>query len=135
MQKLIGADLKYANLTEADLSEAKLRHADLRDADLSSANLRGANLMYANLYRAILEYADLRGADLDFSCLPLSCGGLNLIVDNRLQRQFLYHAYKQSNLEQAEDLKELFASELFQKCISKFHKFEECEEKNNEGGK
>ena len=44
---LIGANLRYANLSGADFSDAELSGADLRYADLSGANFGGANLELA----------------------------------------------------------------------------------------
>jgi hypothetical protein len=95
-------DLREAALSKANLYGANLRGADLRGADLSKANLseanlsdailRGANLSEADLYGANLYGADLRGTDMDFSCLPLQCTGLGATVDERLARQFMYHA-------------------------------------------
>ena len=105
-----------ANLRRANLQGADLRGADLQDADLQGANLQGANL---------------RGANLDFSVWPLWCGSIGAIVDSRIQRQLLYHAYATDNPEQDADIKalfdsELFQSELFRRVIAKFHRFEEC---------
>lgn len=54
------------------------RGAYLRDANLRGANLRGA---------------DLHGANLDFSCWPLWCGTANVIIDERIARQLLAHAF------------------------------------------
>lgn len=73
---LMGADLKFADLSKADLRGADLRNANLRNAELRSANLMGA---------------DLEGADLDFSALPLSCGGLDFKIDERIAKQLAYH--------------------------------------------
>lgn len=109
------------------LVNADLRRADLHGLKLCYADLRYTNLRLANLLRTDLRGADVRGADFDFSVLPLWCGGLNMKVDNKLQYQILYHAYKQINPDQSPELKELFESDLFQKCIKKFHRFDECE--------
>ena len=110
----------------ADLQGANLRRADLQDANLVGANLRGANLRGADLRRADLRGADLQDADLDFSVWPLWCGSIGAIVDSRIQRQLLYHAYATDNPEQDADIAELFQSELFRRVIAKFHRFEEC---------
>ena len=72
----------------ADLRKADLREADLRKADLRRADLRGA---------------DLREADLDFSCLPLWCGSVGMKIDDRLAKQFLYHAMCNLSKEQMEE--------------------------------
>ena len=90
-----------------------------------------ADLQGANLRRADLQYADLRGAnlqraDLDFSVWPLWCGSIGAIVDSRIQRQLLYHAYATDNPEQDADIAELFQSGLFRRVIAKFHRFGEC---------
>ena len=85
------------------------------------ANLRRANLQDANLRRA-----NLRDANLDFSVWPLWCGSIGAIVDDRIQRQLLYHAYATDNPEQDADIAELFQSELFRRVIAKFHRFGEC---------
>ena len=82
--KLIGADLKEANLNgvsliEADLSGANLWQANLNRTSLIEADLRGANLWRAKLveadlravklWRAKLIEADLRGACLSIADL------------------------------------------------------------------
>ena len=120
------ADLQGANLQRADLQYADLRYADLWGADLRRADLRRAELQGANLQGADLQGADLRRADLDFSAWPLWCGSIGAIVDDRIQRQLLYHAYATDNPEQDADIAELFQSELFRRVIAKFHRFEEC---------
>ena len=109
---LRGADLRYAdlrgaNLGGANLGDANLRGADLRGADLRGANLRGANLGDADLRDADLRDADLGGADLrgaelrdadlDYSSgLPFSCKGTNVIGDDRLFAQLIYHLTRQN---------------------------------------
>jgi len=68
-----------ADLRRANLIGANLRYADLSDTDLSGANLRYANLIGANLRFADLSDTDLSGADLrnvNLSCAELS--GVNL---------------------------------------------------------
>ena len=85
-------------------------------ADLQGANLQGADLRRANL----------RDANLDFSVWPLWCGSIGAIVDSRIQRQLLYHAYATDNPEQDADIAELFQSGLFRRVIAKFHRFGEC---------
>ena len=54
---LVGANLRWVNLTnpylrDADLTNADLTNADMRWADLSGANLTDAKLTKANLGRA-----------------------------------------------------------------------------------
>jgi uncharacterized protein YjbI with pentapeptide repeats len=66
---LIGADLRWADLSgfdlrDADLREADIGGADLRKADLSEAYLSGSNVSGARLSKADLSRADLNGADL-----------------------------------------------------------------------
>jgi len=73
---------------------AYLREADLWGADLRNANLRGADLREANLRRANLRGADLREADLDFASWPLWCGSSDVVIDERLARQLLAHAFQ-----------------------------------------
>ena len=90
------------------------------------ANLRRANLQGADLQDADLQDANLRGANLDFSVWPLWCGSIGAIVDSRIQRQLLYHAYATDNPEQDADIAELFQSELFRRVIAKFHRFDQC---------
>ena len=128
---LQGANLVGANLRGADLQGADLQYANLQDADLRGADLRGANLQYADLRGANLQGADLRDANLrranlDFSVWPLWCGSIGAIVDDRIQRQLLYHAYATDNPEQDADIKALFDSELFRRVIAKFHRFDKC---------
>jgi uncharacterized protein YjbI with pentapeptide repeats len=125
------ADLQDANLQDADLQRADLQYANLQDADLQRANLQDADLQRANLRSANLQDADLQGAnlrsaDLDFSVWPLWCGSVGAIVDDRIQRQLLYHAYATDNPEQDADIAELFQSELFRRVIARFHRFDEC---------
>ena len=64
---LIGADLRYADLSDVNLIGANLIGANLRYANLSDANLSNANLRYANLSDANLSYANLIGADLRYA--------------------------------------------------------------------
>jgi hypothetical protein len=59
VDKLQGADLRWADLRCADL-----RYADLRRSDLQYADLRRANLQDAKLQGAILQDAKLQGAIL-----------------------------------------------------------------------
>ena len=110
----------------ADLQGANLRRADLQYADLRGANLQYADLRGANLQRADLRGANLQRADLDFSVWPLWCGSIGAIVDSRIQRQLLHHAYATDNPEQDADIAELFQSGLFRRVIAKFHRFGEC---------
>ena len=81
-----------ADLRSANLSSANLRSANLRHADLSSADLRSANLSCADLRHADLRCTDLRCADLDFAAWPLWCGSLNVLADDRLLAQLIYHS-------------------------------------------
>ena len=120
------ADLQGADLQGANLQGADLRRADLQRADLQGANLQGANLQHANLQRANLQRANLRDANLDFSVWSLWCGSIGAIVDSRIQRQLLYHAYATDNPEQDADIAELFQSGLFRRVIAKFHRFDKC---------
>ena len=62
--KLVGANLRGADLYNADLRGANLGGADLRVANLRSANLCNADLRGANLRGAYLCNADLNGANL-----------------------------------------------------------------------
>ena len=73
---LLGANLRYADLTGCRLTGCRLRDADLQGADLQGADLQGA---------------DLQGADLDFSCFTLSCNTFNIKDDGRLFKQLLSH--------------------------------------------
>jgi hypothetical protein len=57
--------LRQARLDRADLTQANLQEADLADASLEGAELVGAFLRGANLEGASLVGADLTGADLD----------------------------------------------------------------------
>jgi len=75
----------------ADLSYADLRNSDLRNADLYDANLSSADMRYADLSDADLRNADLSDANLDFACWPLWCGSLNVMVDDKIKAQLLYH--------------------------------------------
>jgi uncharacterized protein YjbI with pentapeptide repeats len=83
--RVIGPDLRGADLRGRTFSHPDLRGADLRGADLSGADLAGADLAWArlegavlvgtNLVRANLHAADLRnanltGADLNLAILP-----------------------------------------------------------------
>ncbi len=91
------ANLSRANLSRADLRSANLSRADLSGVDLSGADLRSANLSGVDLSGVDLSGVDLSGAnlsgvDLDYATLPLSCGGLNFKIDERLAKQFLFHA-------------------------------------------
>ena len=124
LQRVLAEHEKWVSREGAQ--RADLRRANLQDANLVGANLRGANLRGADLRRADLRGADLQDADLDFSVWPLWCGSIGAIVDSRIQRQLLYHAYATDNPEQDADIAELFQSELFRRVIAKFHRFEEC---------
>ena len=121
------ADLKDADLRGADLHNADLRYADLQDADLRGANLQGANLQnvdfrYANLQNANLQNvdlrsanlrgadligADLRGANLNFSSVVPPLEWTNMILDDRIAKQFFYYALSNMSKNQlAECLKD-----------------------------
>ena len=101
IEYLIGADLRYANLSganlsganlsNADLSGANLRYADLIDANLSNADLSDADLIDADLIGADLRYADLSGANLsnaDLSGANLSGSQGLLDAINYMQANF-----------------------------------------------
>jgi len=98
---LSNTNLSYTDLSHAYLSNTNLGNADLVEAnlsytDLTNANLRGANLTNANLSKTDLQGVDLKGANLtgaciDYSCWPLSCGSLNVVVDERTLKQIGYH--------------------------------------------
>ena len=93
--RLVGINLKLANLSNAILGDAVLVNADLRDANCSGAYLYGANLAgsrldnvdltaadlaYANLNGATLDGANLSRADLtgvDLTDIDLSSANLN----------------------------------------------------------
>ena len=81
---LVGADLRYANLSDANLSGVNLSGADLggvdlRYANLSDANLSGANLSDADLNGANLSDADLNGTNLsDANLSGANLSGVNL---------------------------------------------------------
>jgi hypothetical protein len=79
-------------LNPKDGARANLSRTNLSGANLDGANLSRANLSVANLDGANLSGAKLDVANLDFSCLPLKCSGLAAKVDDRLARQFMYHA-------------------------------------------
>jgi uncharacterized protein YjbI with pentapeptide repeats len=64
LSTLVGAELRFADLSGADLWKADLRYADLWKADLSGADLSGADLSGADLRFADLSGADLRDTDL-----------------------------------------------------------------------
>ena len=66
---------------KADLLGANLRYADLTGCRLTGCRLRDADL----------QGADLQGADLDFSCFTLSCNTFNIKDDGRLFKQLLSH--------------------------------------------
>ena len=109
--------LKRIDGTLIEESETKtLRELLVKNlANLSGANLRGV---------------DLSGVDLDFSCLNLSCKSLSAKYDQKHIVQFLYHAAMPTQNNKLNisdpDLLELLDSELFKKCVNKFHHVEEC---------
>ena len=80
------ADGQRANFERADF-----QGTDFRGTDFQGANCRGANFREANFQGANFEGANFQGADLDFSCWPLWCGSLNVVLDDRLKAQLLYH--------------------------------------------
>ena len=123
---LSGAGLREADLCEADLREAYLRWADLSRADLRWADLRGADLREADLRRADLRganlsWADLRGANLDYSAWPLRCESFDVIVDERLVRQLVYHIARLDYRGEDQDIKTLLNSETFIEVANAFH--------------
>lgn len=63
--QLQNANLDGANLKDADLEGADLTGASLRKADLTGADLRGANLQDVNLSNAILNGAKITNANLE----------------------------------------------------------------------
>ncbi|MGB3211493.1 MAG: pentapeptide repeat-containing protein [Desulforhopalus sp.] len=76
--KLVGVDLRGAQLIAANLAGADLSEADLTDANLRRANLTGANLSGAKLTRSNLAGADLTNSNLRDADLT----GCNLIRAN-----------------------------------------------------
>ncbi len=88
---LQGASLQGASLQGADLQRAGLQRADLRRADLRRADLRKADLRRADLQGADLQGADLQGAILDFASWPLWCGSKNVVIDDRIAIQLIWH--------------------------------------------
>jgi len=79
LERILNADLSYANLRSADLRSADLRYADISSADLFSANLRSADLRSADLRYADISSADLFSANLlsaDLSYANLSSADL-----------------------------------------------------------
>ena len=73
-KKMIGADLRKADLagkvlTNYDLRRADLAQANLKKAQLSKISLAKANLEFANLAGANLEEASLKSANLKNSIL------------------------------------------------------------------
>lgn len=73
----------------------------------------------------LLRRADLSGADLDFSCLPLWCGGLNIQIDARLARQFLYHALAQKCNDA--DYQAIIEIEAVWNFVNEFHRIKSGE--------
>ena len=79
---------------------------------------------YANLVNA-----DLRGANLGYSVWPLRCSSLSVKIGQILTVQLLYHAvmpHQHHVTDLDADLTELLNSELFKKCVNKFHRVAEC---------
>lgn len=129
LQEILAAHTQwlYGNGGErASLQDADIQGANLQRAALERAGLEGTNLQRVELQGADLRGANLQRADLDFSVWPLWCGSIGAIVDDRIQRQLLYHAYATDNPEQDADIAELFQSGLFRRVIAKFHRFGEC---------
>ncbi|MCG5500754.1 pentapeptide repeat-containing protein [Ectothiorhodospira lacustris] len=86
---LLAGRLEQTRLTDADLSYADLRQARFTDADLGGARLTGAILVEARLIRsrltgADLSYADLRGADLSGADLTGALLSRAVWVDGRI---------------------------------------------------
>ncbi|MEV1248439.1 pentapeptide repeat-containing protein [Nonomuraea sp. NPDC050022] len=61
--RLIGTQLRHANLARAWLRGIRLDHSDLKSTDLRQTNLENASLVESNLRGAHLEGANLRGTD------------------------------------------------------------------------
>ena len=89
--------------------------------DLSYADLR-----YTNLSGVDLRYTNLSGVNIDYASLTFSCKTLNIITDDRIKIQYLYHVAKQNGEIQDSDLKKLMSLNLFKKVCNKFHRVEEC---------
>jgi len=79
--KLIGVDLRGANLNNADLSGTDLTGVLLADADLSEADLSGADFKDATLSDANLTNADLSDATL-FDAFCFATNFRNAILRN-----------------------------------------------------
>ena len=63
--RLLGANLKYSNLSAAHLNGANLTQADLQCANLQHANLRGAKLIRADVRGANLQDINLTTVSLE----------------------------------------------------------------------
>lgn len=132
-RKLKYADFNHAKLcgtffVDTDLSYTDFRFADLSYAILCKADLRYSNLQNTNLHQAKLRLANLIGADIDLASLTISCKTLEMITDDRIKIQYLYHVAAQTGIITDQDLKKLMSSRLFKKVCNKFHKVDECGE-------
>ncbi len=112
LERILNADLSYANLRSADLRSADLRYADISSADLFSANLLSADLSYANLSSADLRSADLRYADISSANLSYA----NLRSADLLSADLSY-ANLSCNLSEAKGLPNM--KEWFNKSFKK----------------
>jgi len=125
---------KYESLKEAvensgsDLSGSDLSRSNLSGSDLSGSDLSGSDLSGSDLSRSDLSGSDLSRSDLDYSVWPLWCGSFDVITDDKIKIQLLYHVARiKGNIEDA-DLKNLIDSKLFKKVCNKFHRVDECGE-------
>ncbi|MCG5494811.1 pentapeptide repeat-containing protein [Ectothiorhodospira variabilis] len=82
--RLEGAQLANADLSYADVRRARLDQADLQGARLTGAVLQEAVLIGANLTDADLSHADLRGARLDNADLTDTLLGRAIWTDGRV---------------------------------------------------
>jgi uncharacterized protein YjbI with pentapeptide repeats len=91
------ADLRYSDFTDTDLQKTFFEGSDLRWAHLENACCIGTRFTNTNLSFAYttgttnFRLAQLEGAKLNFTTLPLSCNGLDWIVDEQFAAQLAYH--------------------------------------------
>ena len=122
------SDLSRSDLSGSDLSRSYLSRSDLSRSDLSGSDLSRSNLSGSNLSRSNLSGSNLSGSNLDYSVWPLWCGSFDVITDDKIKIQLLYHVARiKGNIEDA-DLKNLIDSKLFKKVCNKFHRVDECGE-------
>ncbi len=62
--RLVGSDLRFAELFEVDLGGASLAGADLSNSHLGRVRAAGASLVQAKVTASVLLHVDLTGADL-----------------------------------------------------------------------